>query len=194
MGLLQTLINQSRLPSGFLGRRMLKIMNNAHKQYILWGLAQLKPGKRVLDISCGGGMALHLLSKENWFEKIYGIDISAEAVHLAAKRNKKQIDNERVTIKQASVLELPFEDGYFDAITTFQSHYHWPDIIKSTQEIYRKLNNKGQFILVSELYKMSYHMKEYNNAELTKVLFKECGFKNIRLLYENKAICIIGEK
>lgn len=194
MGIIQHLIEQSRLPSGLIGKMMLKIMNNAHKELTQWGIARLSAGKNALDVSCGGGSAIRLMFESGKFEHIYGVDLSPEAVALATAYNQKLVDQGVVTIREASVLELPFENDFFDAITTFQSHYHWPQILQAVQEIRQKLKPGGQFVLVAEKYKIEYHMKEYNNAELTKSLLADAGFQHIELLDSGKHICVTGIK
>jgi len=194
MRILQTLIEQSKMPTGRLGRIMLRFMNSGHRNLTLWGLSKLQSCKKVLDVSCGGGNAILLMAETGKFERIYGIDFSPDAVSLATAKNRKYAGNGLVTVMQASVLELPFEDDYFDAVTTFQSHYHWPDILIAMQEIYRVLKPNGQFVLVAEIYKIEYHMKKYNDIEQTKALFEDSGFKNIDLLSNQKCICVTGYK
>lgn len=101
MGILQKLIEQSRMPYGFVGKIMLKIMNNAHKELTLWGISKLSAGKNVLDASCGGGSAIGLIHKSGKFERIYGIDLSSEAVDLASNYNKSLIEKGVVAIQKA---------------------------------------------------------------------------------------------
>jgi ubiquinone/menaquinone biosynthesis C-methylase UbiE len=194
MGLLTALIEQSKMPTGAIDKMMLRIMNSAHRQLTLWGLSKLKPCEKVLDISCGGGNAIYLMAETGKFGHIYGVDFSADAISLATAKNRKYIKNGLVAITQASVLELPFEDNYFDGTTTFQSHYHWPSILSAIREIYRVLKPGGQFVLVAEIYKIKYHMKEYNTAEQTRALLEENGFTDIDLLSNQKCICITGYK
>jgi ubiquinone/menaquinone biosynthesis C-methylase UbiE len=95
---------------------------------------------------------------------------------------------------QASVLELPFSENCFDAITTFQAHYHWPDILAAMHEVYRILKPGGQFILVAETYKIKYHMKDYNDIEKTRKLFVDSGFIDIELATNKKCVRVIGYK
>ena len=194
MGLFQTLIEQSRLPTGRLGRIMLRIMNNAHRSLTLWGLSKLQPCQNVLDVSCGGGNAILLMAESGKFECIYGIDYSPDAVFLANTKNQNHVENGIVSIVQATVLKLPYQNDFFDAITTFQSHYHWPDILLAMQEIYRVLKPNGQFVMVAEVYKIKYHMKEYNDIDKTRTLFEDSGFKSIDLLSNQKHNCITGYK
>ena len=190
----QTLIEQSRLPTGWFGRMMLRIMNNAHRGLTLWGLSKLQPCQKVLDVSCGGGNAILSMIKTGKFQRIYGVDLSLDAVSLTTAKNRKYIENGLVTILQASVLNLPFENDFFDAVTTFQSHYHWPDILTAMQEIYRVLKPGGQFVLVAEVYKIHYHMREYNDIKKTNALFMDSGFKNIDSQLNNKWMCVTGYK
>jgi ubiquinone/menaquinone biosynthesis C-methylase UbiE len=194
MGIVQTLIEQSKNPSGVVGRIMLRIMNTAHRGLVLWGLADLQHGKTFLDVSCGGGNAIYILANRGSFERLYGIDFSQDSISIATNKNREHIENGLVTILQASVLELPFEDNFFDVITTFQSHYHWPDVLASMQEVRRVLKPRGQFVLVSEIYKIEYHMKKYNSVEKTVTLFDESGFKSIEFLSRQKSIRVIGYK
>jgi ubiquinone/menaquinone biosynthesis C-methylase UbiE len=192
--ILDKLIEQSRMPSGFLGKTMLSIMNRAHNGMTIWGISQLKSGERVLDVSCGGGNAIGLMAAKKLYNTVYGIDYSADAVAMAKKYNKALVEAGTVIIEQASVLNLPYEDSYFDAVTTFQSHYHWPDIEDAMREVHRVLKPGGVFVLVSEIYKIQYHMNVYNTEELTKKLFLKSGFKNVNLMKQPGCICVIGGK
>ena len=194
MEIFHKLIEQSKLPSGRLGRMMLRIMNNAHRGLTIWGLSLLQPCQKILDISCGGGNAIFLMAKTGKYERIYGVDLSPDAVALATAKNRKYIEDGLVAVSQASVLQLPFADDFFGAATTFQSHYHWPDILAAMQEVYRVLQPGGQFVLVAEIYKITYHMEKYNDVEQTVALFKDSGFRNIELLTNQKHICVSGYK
>ena len=86
MGLMQPLIEQSKNPSGLLGKVMLRIMNNAHRSLTVWGLSMLKPADKILDVSCGGGNAVSLMAASGRFRKIHGIDFSPDAVSSAAAK------------------------------------------------------------------------------------------------------------
>jgi Methylase involved in ubiquinone/menaquinone biosynthesis len=135
-----------------------------------------------------------MMVKTGKFEHIDGIDLSEDAILIATKKNRKYIDNGVVSIKHASVSELPFEDDHFDAITAFQSHFHWPDILEAMQDIHRVLKTGGQFVLVAEIYKIEYHMKEFNSVEKTKELFLLSNFKDVTQSTSQKSICVCGYK
>ena len=196
MGLINKLIGQGKQPSGFIGKVMLKIMNSSHKQMTEWGLSKIAIADNsvVLDIGCGGGKTLKLLDNLAKNGKIYGIDYSEESVKLSIEENKTPISNGKMIVKQANVSSIPFSDNFFDIITAFQTHYFWPDLKNDFKEINRVLKPNGQFLLVSELYKIEYHMKEYKNTESMEKLFLNSGFKNVDTFESNKNICFLGTK
>jgi len=194
MGLFRVLLEQSRLPSGRLGRAMLRIMGGAHQHLMIWGIAQLPSCENVLEVSCGGGNVLAALAESGRFAHVCGIDFSQDAIALAVKRNEKHIKNGLVTVQHASVSALPFDDGSFDAVITVQSHYHWSDITQAMREIYRALKPGGVFVLVAEVYKITHYMKEYNSAAMTETLFTASGFMNVTMQERQKCICVTGVK
>lgn len=72
-----------------------------------------RPGARLLDAGCGTGNNLaHLAARGRPF----GVDLSEEALRFCLTR--------RVTVARASVLALPFRDGSFDLVTSFDVLYH----------------------------------------------------------------------
>jgi len=194
MKLWQKLIDQSKVPTGRLGRMMLRVMGNAYYSMTAWGLSKLDACDRVLDVGCGAGGAIFQMAKSNKFKSIYGIDISQESVKLAQTKNRDFIKNDLVKIIEASVLAIPFEDNYFEAVTTFHSHYHWADVLVAMKEIHRVLKPNGCLVLVSEVYKIEYHMKEYNSVIKTRDLLTNSKFTNINILKNANSICVIGYK
>ena len=57
---INSLLQHTRRPDGFLGRMMLRGMNNGHAPLTRWGAAHIEwqPQWCVLDIGCGGGATL----------------------------------------------------------------------------------------------------------------------------------------
>lgn len=196
MGLLEALIRQAKKPRGFVGNVMLKIMNSAHDQLMSWGLSKVavRDDSTALDIGCGGGKAIKMLSAMIGQGKIYGIDYSEEAVFTASRENAKDIACGKAIIKQASVSAIPFGDHFFDVVSAIQTHYFWPDLKSDMAEVYRVLKPKGQFILVSELYKMEYHMAEYKTADALTSLLTDTGFSRIERFKTAQAICLAAWK
>ncbi len=66
---------------------------------------------KILDAGCGTGAMLNHLRP---YGKVVGVDISSEAIRLAIKR-----EVEGCRLVQCSLTDLPFEDGSFDLVTSF---------------------------------------------------------------------------
>jgi SAM-dependent methyltransferase len=71
----------------------------------------------VLDLGCGPGDLTPLLLAEPRME-IVGIDLSAAALGRFRARLDGRLP-ERLALARASVYELPFPDGVFDAVVSF---------------------------------------------------------------------------
>ena len=149
------LFRQVRKPSGWLGRRMVRAMNITHSKMTEWGLKQVQvPTKGViLDVGCGGGWTVRRLAGLAPEGKIIGLDYSAASVAVSGNTNLKEIGAGRVFITQASVAALPFPGCTFDIVTAVETHYYWPDLPTSVQEIYRVLKPGGTFSLIAETYR-----------------------------------------
>jgi len=125
MSVVNELIEQSRMPKGFIGRIMLNIMNSAHSSIFQLGIKQI---------------------------------------------------------------------NIFDIIMAFQTHYHWENLPLKIKEIYRVLNNHGQFIITAEKYKINFHMKEFKSKDEIKILFSDIGFVNIEYGETKNNMYIKGTK
>ena len=130
-------------------------MNVGHARLRNWGLQRvaLQPGFRILDVGCGGGRSVKVMTRGVTQGKVYGIDHSPEMITLARHVNRRLIDRERVEILLASVSKLPFPDEYFDLITAFESYYFFPDLVGDLKEIARTLKTGGHLLLVNEAYR-----------------------------------------
>lgn len=77
----------------------------------------LKPGNIVLDLACGPGLwSDYFAEKVAPNGKVVGIDLSAELIDYAQSNLDKSTYKEVIEYKQASFLNVPYEDEYFDII------------------------------------------------------------------------------
>lgn len=207
------LLKQAGRPKGWLGEFMLRGMNKGHSKMTDWGLAQIsiEKGFTILDVGCGGGRTVHKMAQLAPNGKIFGIDISKKSVEISRKTNFQLIKEGRVEISNGSVSQLPYSDNMFDLVTTFESHYFWPDIVNDMKEILRVLKPGGNFLIIGEVYKggnygnrhpgfMNTASHEMNMAlpgieDLNAILLK-AGFSDIKTYEEDgkKKICSIGKK
>lgn len=95
----------------------------------------------LLDIGCGTGYLIDMLSKEH-NATFTGLDLSPEMIKQAEAKN----------ILNAKFIEgrsdkLPFEDNSFDIVTCSQSFHHYPETDPAMKEAYRVLKPGGLYII-----------------------------------------------
>lgn len=96
---------------------------------------------RFLDLGCGTGFSTDIVRKVKSFKKVYGVDVSAEAVKIA---KSKGIEAYQVNL---DTQRLPFDDEWFDAILASEviEHLLIPDHL--LDEVYRVLRKSGIFVI-----------------------------------------------
>ena len=94
-----------------------------------------RAGMKILDAGCGTGGNLRWLSR---FGAAYGVDLSPHALRFCARRRLG-------TVSRASVSHLPFPDGAFDLVTSFDVIYHLDvaDDVAALAEMRRVLKPGG---------------------------------------------------
>lgn len=120
--------------------------SNLSKNNLLEHLARYKLviGEKdsiVLDIGCGSGHGSNVLSKR--FKKIYGVDVSQEAIDYAKRNWQKK--NIRFTV--GSGTEIPFKENTFDVAVAFEVFEHIKDWRKFLLEIKRVTKESGKIYI-----------------------------------------------
>jgi ubiquinone/menaquinone biosynthesis C-methylase UbiE len=196
-------------PLGEEGRNVGLAMNEHHYELWKWGIGHIstETASLILDIGCGGGRAISILTEIASGAKVYGVDYSIDMVKLATETNRCAVDNGRVSILHGSVSDLPFPDNSFDIVTAFETCYFWPDIENDLREILRVLKEDAILLIVNEMYEHSLFEKRnsaYNGVDGMKIysaddylaILKNAGFLDVQIdeLPENNWICIIARK
>lgn len=76
---------------------------------------------RVLEVGCGAGSNLWMMAKDGL--QVYGLDSSATAIELAAAHLQGKW-GVSANLQQGSFTDLPYADGYFDAVVDVVSLQH----------------------------------------------------------------------
>jgi ubiquinone/menaquinone biosynthesis C-methylase UbiE len=186
-----------------------RAMNSGHAKLRRWGFKSISinPNSYVLDIGCGGGMAVKEIALSVPKGKVYGIDYSQDMVQLSKKVNDNLIKQGVVEIMQGSVSALPFEDNTFDFVTVFDTYYFWPDMVNDLKEIKRILKPGAFLLLVHSAYKDEKFEKRNSNMvnllniklytpDEYKDFLTEAGYKieKINTLPEKNWLCIVAQK
>lgn len=98
----------------------------------------LKPGDRILEIGCGIGTIVAELAKQGI--DIRGTDISQVAIEYG----RTKYPGIRLEVQPAE--ELPYEDGAFDVVLSFDLFEHIARIDRHVGEVHRVLKPGGYYL------------------------------------------------
>ena len=104
-------------------------------------LGEVASGAEVLEVGCGGGQLAGEVARRRPDLRITGLDLSAEQVARARRRNRTLGDRARFI--EGSALDLPFADASFDSAWSIASIKHWPDQRRGLAEMVRVLRPGG---------------------------------------------------
>ena len=196
----------TRRPTGLGGKIMVGVMNLGHRALADWGMRFLDASAdaRVLDCGCGGGANIKALLKKCPQGIVKGIDYSPVSVKKSEKVNESAIAEGRCTVLQGSVADMIFADGWFDAVTAFETVYFWPGLPQCFREVYRVLRPGGAFLICNECggYNADDEkwtqkidgMTIYRDAEL-KAYLEQAGFRDIQVHKNERGwLCITAQK
>ena len=137
---------------------------------------------RILDVGCGTGANLLMLSKYGDAE---GVDVSEDALAFCRERGLENV-------KLGAAEELPYDDGTFDLVTALDVVEHLDDDLAGLREMRRVLRPGGRVLLFVPTFMflwglqddVSHHRRRYRMPELRRVL-EQAGFEIERTTYAN---------
>ncbi len=98
----------------------------------------LRPGDKVLEIGCGIGSVVSRLSGQGY--DVIGTDISGEAISYGLKK----YGDVRLEVQPAEA--LPYEDGSFDVVLSFDLFEHITATDTHLSEVRRLLRPGGHYL------------------------------------------------
>jgi SAM-dependent methyltransferase len=93
--------------------------------------------KKVLDVACGAGYGSDLLA--GVARSVTGLDVDVGAVSHARSHYRKP----GLSFAVGDAMRMPFSDANFDAVVSFETIEHLPDIEKYLTEVRRVLAPRG---------------------------------------------------
>lgn len=131
-------------------------------------IVALPPSSRIVDLGCGTGANLEVLSQ---YGVATGVDFSPEALSFCRKRALPRL-------MRANGQELALATGSVDLMTAMDSLEHIPDDVATLRECYRALKPGGTMLVTvpafgflwSEHDEALQHLRRYSAAELTNKL------------------------
>ncbi len=132
---------------------------------------------RILDVGCGTGGNFAFLDA---YGRVEGCDYSEEAIHYCNIRGTH-------SVREASIYELPYDDGAFDLVTCLDVIEHLRLDLPAFRELNRVLRTGGYLLVTlpigAHLYNdfdcLAGHLRRYTMGEIG-VLLAESGFETLR--------------
>jgi ubiquinone/menaquinone biosynthesis C-methylase UbiE len=105
---------------------------------------------KILDVACGTGPVLHMLASALPGARLYGVDLSPHYVAYARQALKDVVP---LSLLVENAEQLPFIDGYFDAVTNVFLMHELPPKVRSRVlgEVARVLAPGGVFVLADSI-------------------------------------------
>jgi len=140
------------------------------KRHKMWGIPlEFFKGKVCLDGGCGGGRFSIALAKLG-AAKVYGIDVSEQALEAARSRAKER-NLSNVEFVHASVLSVPFPDDMFDYVISSGVILLTPDPKKAFDELVRVLKPGGTlFLSVYGRYGLKWFLNDLFRYSICKII------------------------
>ena len=149
----------------------------------------------VLDVGCGTGKLLKLISSDRHISQLYGIDPSENMIKIARKKN---INRCQFYIEPIERISLP--DNAIDCVVSTTAFSHFSNAESAMNQIHRVLKKTGFCIIIEHkkpklyiekiLKKIRIWSNFLSHAEIKKV-FTHASFKILKLSETKKYIVAI---
>jgi len=185
-------------PQGKIGRILGHFMNAIHSHQYFTIIREISDNEKgeilnILDIGCGGGIAIKHFSRVFKEAHIYGIDRSIDMVHLAKRVNRKGIKTGKVEILNGDVELLRIPEKTIHLISVFDTINFWDNHTKALSEMKRVLTQYGRLLIVNgypEEGTKWYDFVKFKNIEDYDILLKNNGFEIAKHEIKNRTIII----
>ncbi len=106
-----------------------------------------KPGETILEAGCGTGSQTKVIATRNPDSQFTSVDISDDSLRKAGLLiSSPGLNN--VHFRKADILDLPYDDEYFDHVFVCFVLEHLPDYQLALKELKRVLKKKGSITLI----------------------------------------------
>ena len=126
---------------------------------------RLKPGDIVLDLGCGKGSASIFLAR-HFGVRVIGVDLWTPATFLDQKFTARGYRDRIVPLHLDVTGELPFAEGYFDAVFSMNSFSFYGDNLGFVRRLLRHVKPGGQLCIGAQVLTSEFTPEQLLNPPL----------------------------
>jgi ubiquinone/menaquinone biosynthesis C-methylase UbiE len=130
---------------------------------------------QVMDLGCGNGYALGVISAEYPEHRYTGIDFTPELLKIAYNRRLANVE-----FAHGDARTIPCKNNSFDVVYTERSVVNildWPQQKTALQEIHRVLKPQGYYVMIEAF---------YDGVDNLNNLRRQVGLKGLLTAYHNR--------
>lgn len=208
MGLIGAIGKQMQHPQGLLARVVFPVMTRATMGHARWtaDLMNVQPGDHVLEVGFGNGANIELLAGKATQGKVFGVEVAATAMELAARKNEDALADGRVELYLVNPGEaFPLGEASVDKACTVATMYVIEEPAAVFAEMHRVLKPGGlaavtfpvreKFMRAKFTRAEGFHFHELADLEAA---FRAVGFTDTRTERNDSvrfgAHCMLGRK
>jgi ubiquinone/menaquinone biosynthesis C-methylase UbiE len=103
------------------------------------------PGQTILDAGCG--YCVHAVRLARRGLQVTGVDFSEAALRHGRANSQAAGVADAIALQQGNLLDLPFDDGFFDFVHCFGVLMHIPELETALEELARVLKPGGRLVI-----------------------------------------------
>lgn len=107
----------------------------------------LKKGMRVLDLGCGRGLTSIFLSKRFGVE-VFAVDLWTSATENFSRFKQAGV-SELIVPMQFDALQLPFAEGFFDAVVSVDSYHYFGNNDTYFENVLKPILKKDAIVAIA---------------------------------------------
>jgi SAM-dependent methyltransferase len=190
MNMKKLLAQQFRRPSGILGHYAAGFMKKNNYPYYekMVELLDIQGCDRLLEIGCGDGRAVKLISDKSTQCRIDAIDFSNLMLRKAKKNNHQCLRDGRVRLFEGDFRIFDRFDSRYTAVFAINVVYFWDDLDEPFRKVHKLLEKNGRFIVYmsspERIDKVPFAVKDvFNRHSLEKVMgvLIDTGFEDLNV-------------
>ena len=125
---------------------------NVDKTWRRKAVKMLRPAGHLLDVAVGTADLAMEIVRQDKASSVEGIDLSVEMMKIGESKVEKAGMSGKISFKEGSVLEMPYEGSSYDAVTCAYGVRNFSDLDNGLSEMFRVLKPGGQLMILEFSY------------------------------------------